>query len=83
VKVNRRIVIADDVAATILHYANVEESDLIAIATRGLGAIARARSGSVSDRVMREAPISTMVVHPVMARVVDQIAKPEEGLLQA
>lgn len=82
VKVTRRVVIADDVASTILHYAAVEESDLIAIATRGLGAIARARSGSVSDRVMREAPISTMVVHPVMPRVTGQIA-PASTTLQA
>jgi len=63
-RIERRVVVANDVASTILHYAEIEESDLIAIATRGRGAIARARSGSVADRVMREAAVSTMVIHP-------------------
>jgi nucleotide-binding universal stress UspA family protein len=62
--VQRRVVIADDAASAILHQAEVDESDLIAIATRGRGAIARARSGSVADRVMREAAVSAMVIHP-------------------
>jgi len=63
-KVNRRVIVADDVASTILHCAEIEESDLVAIATRGRGAIARARSGSVADTVMREAPVSALVIHP-------------------
>lgn len=62
----RHIVISDDVASAILDRAEMDDSDLVAIATRGLGAIARARSGSVADRVMRESPVSAMVVHPVV-----------------
>jgi nucleotide-binding universal stress UspA family protein len=80
-KVTRRVVIADDVASTILRYAEIEESDLIAIATRGRGAIARARSGSVADVVMREAPVSAMVVHPDAAAI--EMLPLEEGTLLA
>ncbi|MEO8192633.1 MAG: universal stress protein [Gemmatimonadales bacterium] len=69
VEVTRRIVVSDDVPGTILSIAETDEADLIAIATRGRGAIARATSGSVSDRVMREAIVSAMVLHPI-ARLV-------------
>lgn len=66
ISVQRRVVISDDVPGAILNVAENTESDLIAIATHGRGAIARARVGSVADRVVRQAPISTMVVHPVL-----------------
>jgi nucleotide-binding universal stress UspA family protein len=62
--VNRRIVIADDVPAAILETAEAIEADLIAMSTRGRGAIKRVTSGSVADRVVRESPVSTMVIHP-------------------
>jgi nucleotide-binding universal stress UspA family protein len=62
----RRVVISDDVAGSILASAEAMEADLIAIATRGRGAIARAAGGSVADRVMRESPVSTMVIHPMI-----------------
>jgi len=65
IEVRRHIVIADDVATAILERADMEDSDLVAIATRGRGAITRARSGSVADKVMRESPISAMVLHPL------------------
>lgn len=64
VGITRRVVVSDDVAGTILSVSKSEEADLIAIATRGRGSLARATNGSVSDRVMREAQISTLVVHP-------------------
>ncbi len=62
--ITRRVVISDDVAGTILSVSESDEADLITIATRGRGSLARATNGSVSDRVMREAQISTLVVHP-------------------
>ena len=64
VKVTRRVIVADDAASTILAVADSIEADLIAIATRGRGAIAVATSGSVANRVLRESPVSTMVIHP-------------------
>jgi nucleotide-binding universal stress UspA family protein len=72
IETRRHVVIADDIASAILERAEMDDSDLIAIATRGLGAIARARSGSVADRVMRESPVSAMVVHPVLSRAARQ-----------
>jgi nucleotide-binding universal stress UspA family protein len=66
VKVTRRVVVADDAASTILAAAESMEADLVAIATRGRGAIARAKNGSVADRILRESPVSTMVIHPVL-----------------
>ena len=68
IQVTRRVVISDDVVETILSAAKVMETDLIAIATRGRGTLARATTGSVADRVMREAPISTMVIHPAESK---------------
>lgn len=64
--VTRRVVVSDDVPGAILRFAETDEVDVIAIATRGRGAIARATSGSVADSVMRGAPVSTMVLHPVL-----------------
>jgi nucleotide-binding universal stress UspA family protein len=64
VRIRRRVVVSDDVAGTILSIAGATEADLIAIATHGRGAIARARAGSIADRVVRESPVSTMVIHP-------------------
>lgn len=66
IRIMRKVVIARDVAAAILAAADNTEADLIAIATHGRGSIARARVGSVADRVVREAPVSTMVLHPML-----------------
>lgn len=65
--VTRRIIISDDIPGAILQAAEGSEADIIAIATHGRGAIARARSGSVADKLMREAPISTMIIRPGIA----------------
>jgi nucleotide-binding universal stress UspA family protein len=73
IRVMRRVIIAEDIPATILHVAEMEESDIIAIATRGRGAIARATSGSVADHIMREAVVSAMVIHPVAQTVPDTV----------
>jgi len=69
VSISTRVVISSDVAGAILQAAAADEADLVAIATHGRGAIARARSGSVSDRVMRESVVSTLVVHPMFDSV--------------
>lgn len=66
-KVTRRVIVADDAASAILSAADSMEADLVAIATRGRGAIARATSGSVAERILRESPVSTMVIHPVLS----------------
>ena len=66
VKVTRRVIVADDAASAVLAAAASMEADLVAIATRGRGAIARATSGSVANRILRESPVSTMVIHPVL-----------------
>jgi nucleotide-binding universal stress UspA family protein len=68
-RVTRRVIVAENVPDTILHIAKMEESDLVAIATRGRGAIARATSGSVADRVVRDSFVSTMVIHPASKAV--------------
>ena len=65
IPVTRRVVVANDVAPAILSLAETSETDLVAIATRGRNAIARAAGGSVADVVMRESATSVLVVHPL------------------
>jgi nucleotide-binding universal stress UspA family protein len=65
IKVDTRVVVAADIPTAILRVADAEEVDLITMATRGQGTMARTLGGSVSDRVMRESVSSTLVVHPV------------------
>jgi nucleotide-binding universal stress UspA family protein len=62
--------IASDIASTILQVASDHEADVVALATRGRGAIRRATTGSVSDVVMRESTVSTLVIHPPVDVVV-------------
>lgn len=59
-----KVIIADNVAQAILQTSQSHEIDMIAIATHGRGAIARAAAGSVADQLMRTSAISTMVVRP-------------------
>jgi nucleotide-binding universal stress UspA family protein len=66
-RVIRRVVISSDIPSAILGLAEVGEADLVAIATRGRGALKRATSGSVADVVMRESAVSTLVVHPTVS----------------
>lgn len=66
--VTRRVVVSDDVPATIMQMADTGEVDLIAIATRGRNAFARATGGSVADHIMRESITSVMVLHPTDTR---------------
>lgn len=62
--VSRRVVISDDIAGSILSEAAISECDLIAIATRGRGGLARSTAGSVADHVLRHSPVCTMVLRP-------------------
>jgi nucleotide-binding universal stress UspA family protein len=75
VRMLSRIVVSDDVPSAILRAAEAYEADLIALASRGRGMMARTIGGSVSDRVMRESVISTLVIHPVARTVVFQSAE--------
>lgn len=52
-----------DAAAAILHVAGEEEKTLVAVGSRGLGAIRRIRLGSVSTNVLRAAR-GTVLVYP-------------------
>ena len=65
VHVVTRVMIDTDVPSAILLAAEAEGVDLIAMATRGQGMMARTIGGSVSDRVMRESVTSTLIVHPI------------------
>ncbi len=70
IRVIRRVMISDEIASTILQVATDHEADVVALATRGRGAIRRATSGSVSDVVMRESTVSTLVIHPPVDAIV-------------
>jgi nucleotide-binding universal stress UspA family protein len=68
-KVERRVVISSDVESAILGVAEADEADLIAIATRGRGGLKRATQGSVSDGILRQSIVSTLVIHPALPRI--------------
>ncbi|HEX2722045.1 MAG TPA: universal stress protein [Gemmatimonadaceae bacterium] len=69
IPVTRKVIVAEDIPAAILHLAESAEIDLVAIATRGRNAIARAAGGSAADYLMRESTTSALVIHPVLAVV--------------
>ncbi|MBX6314743.1 MAG: universal stress protein [Isosphaeraceae bacterium] len=52
------------VAKAILHYAQAQDADLIALATRGRGGLSRLFGGSVADRVVRSASMPVLVFRP-------------------
>lgn len=67
VKMLTRVVVSSDPSSSILRAAEAEEVDLITMATRGQGMMARSiGGGSVSDQVMRESVTSTLVIHPIL-----------------
>jgi len=82
IRVIRRVMISSDIASTILQVATDHEVDVVALATRGRGAIRRAAGGSVSDVVMRESTVSTLVVHPPVDVIVPEDADSELSLSQ-
>jgi nucleotide-binding universal stress UspA family protein len=70
VPIQTQVIVSDDVPSAILRAAAACEADLIALASRGRGMMARTIGGSVSDRVMRESTVSTLVVHPIARTIV-------------
>ncbi len=66
VRMLTRVAVSADTSASILCAAESDEVDLITMATRGQGMMARSIGGSVSDQVMRESSTSTLVVHPIL-----------------
>jgi nucleotide-binding universal stress UspA family protein len=64
VPIHSAVVVAVDVPAAILGFAETHDADLIAIATHGRGGISRAMIGSVADRVLSEGGISALILHP-------------------
>lgn len=61
------VVVSSDTSASILHSAESEEVDLIIMATRGQGMMARSiGGGSVSNEVIRDSVTSTLVIHPIL-----------------
>jgi nucleotide-binding universal stress UspA family protein len=64
VPVTTDIVIGENVASAIGDFAGREKADLIAIATHGLGGLARMVRGSVADAVMHSSRLSMLVFKP-------------------
>jgi nucleotide-binding universal stress UspA family protein len=63
-RIHPRVVHEQSVAQAILHYARMHDADVIALATRGRGGLARLFRGSVADRVVRGASVPVMVFRP-------------------
>ena len=51
-----------DVADALMHVARVHDAELIVVGTRGLGMRKRLVVGSVSTKLVREAPCDVLVV---------------------
>ena len=64
VPIHSAVVVAADVPAAILGFAETHDVDLVAIATHGRGGISRAMIGSVADRVLSDGGISALILHP-------------------
>ena len=62
--VSSDIVIGENVAEKIAEFSRCEKADLIAIATRGRGGLARMLQGSVADALTKSARVSVFVFHP-------------------
>ncbi|MGE3910196.1 MAG: universal stress protein [Chloroflexota bacterium] len=62
-------------AEEIARYADQHGADLIAMSTHGRSMLARMLVGSVTDRVIRTAPVPVLVVHPPTMSV-DRISPP-------
>ncbi len=58
-----------DVGSTIVEKANAWHADVVAVGTRGHGALHRALVGSTSRQVLHQAPMSVLVVRPKRAVV--------------
>ena len=72
------VLLEGDPAAQIVRYANDAAMDLIVMGTHGRSGVERLLVGSVTERVMREAPCSVMAVK--LPRGLPPIQKPEVAL---
>ena len=64
VAVRTHVAVHPQPAQGILEYAATRGADLIAVATHGLGGLARLLVGSVADKVIRGTSAPVLVVHP-------------------
>ncbi|HST06714.1 MAG TPA: universal stress protein [Gemmatimonadaceae bacterium] len=60
------VIRSSDVESAIARYAQEHQSDLVVIGTRGLGADARRRLGSVSEGVSRRVAVPVLLVPPAV-----------------
>jgi Universal stress protein UspA and related nucleotide-binding proteins len=67
------LAIGDNVAVEIIRANSRLRAELIAIATRGRGGLARLIHGSVTDKVMRTARSSMLIFHPEAPVVLDAV----------
>jgi nucleotide-binding universal stress UspA family protein len=63
-RVQRRVLTSSSVVAAIMIFAEAEQVDLIAMATHGLGGLARVLPGSVAEAVVRRARVPTVLFPP-------------------
>jgi nucleotide-binding universal stress UspA family protein len=61
------VAVHDQAAVGILEAAKSQGADLIALATHGRKGTARMLLGSVADKVLRAAPVPTLIYRPVEA----------------
>ena len=81
--VSKDVVLSDDVSTAILDYAARTRTDLIAIATSGVGGMNRFVFGTVADEVTRKAPTSLLVFHPRADSTSAKMPTPSEASVQA
>ncbi len=80
----RTLVVEGTPAAAILHLAQKERVDLIAMGTHGRGALQRFIMGSVADHVIRYAHVPVLTVRtPEIPRDIRRIACPTDGVENA
>jgi nucleotide-binding universal stress UspA family protein len=65
--VNRRVMRSDQIPAAILRAAAEDDADVIAMATHGLGAAARALFGSVTAEVVRSSRLPVLIWRPAQS----------------
>jgi len=63
-----KLIVDENVAATILREAEQSGADLIAVGTHGRGPVLRTILGSVADKVIRSADVPVLVVPPAAVR---------------
>lgn len=67
-------VVVGDPAEMILENVDTQNANLVALATRGRGAVKRALFGSVTERVMRHSQVPVLIVRPRNEAVPGEVA---------